>query len=534
MIIVNDVNYFSKFKDRHYQLINQGKSNMKHKIFSLIIQTIVATLIFGTGLSLAQEPFTLEKSLEISMKNSPNIQHSQLSLERSQQMLNARLASLKSQFSLTLNPITYNIGKKFDTYYNPLLQKYFSAWYTNIEKQVSGDFTIRQPIKMTNGTLSLINSFWWLDDYREIPSGNLGEITKVQSKTFNNNLRLSYQQPLFTYNQTKLETRDLELDFENAALNYAIQKLFLEYQVTQSFFNVYQKKSSVDVSIDEYNNRTQSYNIIKNKVEAGLEAREELYQAELDMTSSKSNVQNNQTDLENFLDAFKQLIGLSIYDDITVTADISHRPAEVGLQKALDTALKYRMELRQRKIDIENSQYALIQASATNEFRGDLVLSYGIIGNDDKFENMYDVPTKNQQVSIEFNIPLFDWGERKSRIKAFEASVKNSELSLEDQKNDIIIEVRRTYRNLKNLVNQIEIANQNVRNAQLTYDINLERYKNGDITSMDLNLFQNQLSKAKMDKISSLINYKLELLNMKVLSLYDFEKNRRVVTDGVE
>jgi len=43
---------------------------------------------------------------------------------------------------------------------------------------------------------------------------------------------------------------------------------------------------------------------VKARVEAGLAAREELYQAELDMTSSKSNVQNDQTELENFLDSF--------------------------------------------------------------------------------------------------------------------------------------------------------------------------------------------------------------------------------------
>lgn len=486
-----------------------------HRFIFIIIYSFLLTTFESVS---AQEPLTLDRSLEIAMQNSPNIKHSELSLERSQQMLNARMASLKSQFSLTLTPLSYTHTRSFFGF--------FSTWYTNETKQSLGEFTISQPIKWTDGTLALINQLSWRDSY--------SEVNNSKSKTFSNDLYLSFQQPLFTYNRTKLDLKELELDLENAELNYAIQKLAVEYQVTQSFFNVYQKKSSVDVAIDEYNNRNQSYQIIKNKVEAGLAAQEELYQAELDMTSSKSNVQNNQTDLENFLDSFKQLIGLSIYDDITVTADISHRPVEVDLQKALDTALKYRMELRQRKIDIENSQYSLIQASATNEFRGDLNVSYGIIGTDEKFEQIYDVPTKNERVSLQLNIPLFDWGEKKARIKAFEASVQSSELSLEDQKNNIIIEVRRTFRNLKNLVNQIEIANQNVRNAQLTYDINLERYKNGDITSMDLNLFQNQLSKAKMDKISSLINYKLELLNMKILSLYDFVKDRRVLPEGIE
>ena len=64
---------------------------------------------------------------------------------------------------------------------------------------------------------------------------------------------------------------------------------------------------------------------------------------------------------------------------------------------------------------------------------------------------------------------------------------------------------------------------QNVTNAEITYDINLERYKNGDLTSFDLNRFQSQLSSKKSSLAAALINYKIELLNLKILSLYDFE-----------
>jgi outer membrane protein TolC len=292
----------------------------------------------------------------------------------------------------------------------------------------------------------------------------------------------------------------------------------------------------LEIAKDEFNNREQSYQIIKNKVEAGLSRREDLFQAELNLAESKSSVQNAQVSLDNYLDSFKKLIGLSLFDDITVTADISHQPIEIDLQKALETGLKYRMELRQREMDIDREKYNLIVASATNEFRGDISISYGITGTNSKLKQIYESEnqTKNQRVSLELNVPIWDWGQKKSMIKASEASLKNSELSLENEKNDIIIEIRSAFRNLKNLVNQIEIAEQNVRNALLTYDINLERYKNGDLTSMDLNLFQNQLSQAKLNKISALINYKIELLNMKVLSLWDFERDRRVVPEGFE
>lgn len=101
-------------------------------------------------------------------------------------------------------------------------------------------------------------------------------------------------------------------------------------------------------------------------------------------------------------------------------------------------------------------------------------------------------------------------------------------------KNNITINIRKIYRNLKNQIQQIEIAEQNQKNAERTYDINLERYKNGDLTSIDLERFQNQLSEKKMTLANSLISYKLELLNLKIQSLWDFENNRSFVPQELQ
>jgi outer membrane protein len=195
----------------------------------------------------------------------------------------------------------------------------------------------------------------------------------------------------------------------------------------------------------------------------------------------------------------------------------------------LDYGLKYRLELKQRALDIESARANLVRSSATNEFEGNLSLSYGIFGNDEKVNDIYQAPTQNQDFSISFEIPIFDWGEKKSRIKAAEASVKNSQLSEEDEKNNIIIGIRQAYRNVQNQKLQIDIAQQNVKVAQLTYDINLERYENGDLTSMDLNLYQNQLSQKKIGLVDAMIAYKLALLDLKVESMWDFIKNRPVL-----
>lgn len=474
----------------------------------------VALLLLGlNGKGMAQRVLTLQDALDIAMQNSPDIRRSQLNLQRSRESLNAQKAALKSQFSLSITPMDYRNERIFNSF--------FSRWNTNETKTSYGTFTIWQPIKWTDGTLALINRFAWQDVYSEFQN--------ARSKTFSNNLYLSFQQPIFSYNRTQIALRRLELDLEDAALSYAIRRLALERSVVQSFFDVYRNKMSLEIAREEEKNQELSYQIIKNKVDAGLSAMEELYQAELNLASSKSNVQNKQVILDNSLDAFKQLIGQSLFEEIDIQGDITHQPVQIDLQAALDHGLKWRMELRQSQIDIETSMFDLIQASATNEFRGDVTISYGVIGTDERFADIYQVPTKNQRFSLSLEVPLWDWGEKKSRTKSAEAVVKTRELSLEEERNSIIIAIRKVYRNLQNLEGQIEIARQNVRNAQLTYDINLERYKNGDLTSMDLQLYQNQLSQKKLSLVDALISYKIELLNMKIQSLWDFERNESAV-----
>lgn len=220
---------------------------------------------------------------------------------------------------------------------------------------------------------------------------------------------------------------------------------------------------------------------------------------------------------------------MNLYNDFAILADVSVNPVPVDLEKAIENGLDLRMELRQREIDIQSSQFELIRTKSMNEFRGDVNLRLGISGDNSNVDKIFDAPTNSPSVAVSFNIPLFDWGEKKARIAAQKAAVESQKLSLSEEENQIIIDIRQTYRNLQNQLNQIEIARQNQTNAQLTYEINLERYENGDLTGMDLNLYQNQLSEKKIAYAQALINYKIELLNLKIQSLYDFEANESII-----
>ena len=472
----------------------------------MLKQTLVLGLLTLSGLysAHAQEVLTLEKALNTAFEHSPSLIQSKLSLEQRQLNLKAQDASLKSQFSLDVTPFRYTRNNQYDNFN--------SKWYANETKMSSASFGITQPIKWTDGTISLYNDFSWQDASNRTSGGN--------NTSFNHNLSLRISQPLFTYNRTKMQLKELEYALENAKISYALQQLSIEKNVTSQFYDVYQKQKDLNISRDEYNNQKQNYDIIKNKVEAGLLAKEELYQAEVNLANSESTVYSKEISFENAKDNFKLLLGMSLDEDIAILFDNNIPTVDVNINDAVKYALDQRMEIRQKQITLEQDVFSIIRTKAESEFKGDLSVRVGMDALAGKVKNMYDKPTDNEEVGVTLTIPIFDWGAKKAKVKSSQLAMESDEISLEEQKKEIVIDVRQICRNLPTLIRQIEIKKKSIENAERTYEIN------GNLTGMDLQQFQNQLTTAKQDYTSAIISYKIELLNLKIQTLWDFETHK--------
>jgi outer membrane protein len=486
------------------------KIQTKMKKYKLILAVFIAFLAVNAT---AQDLMTLEKTLEVAYQNSPEMIKQKTTLENQRENVNATKANLKSRFSLSVNPISYDKRRAFENYAND---------YVGSETLgSSGSFNIRQPITATNGEISLSNQFGF---ERNIVGDNAAK------SSFSNNLQLSINQPLLKkYNTNKMGLLKAELDLETAQLNYSIIKLSLEYRVSQFFYSVYSAQQNLTTANEELSNQKKSYEIIKNKVSAGLSAEEELWQAELNLQNAESSVNDSEVALENSKDRLKQAIGLGLNSDFSVLANIEVKTINVKLEDAIAYGLQKRMELRQNEITLENSRMNLLQVQDNDKISGSIQLSVGLQGINEQFQQIYNTPSDNESVALLFNIPIWDWGARKSRIKIAENNLKTTEIDQEQEKINIEMEIRQTFRNLKNLVYQIAIAEKSVENAQKTYELNLEKYQNGDLTSMDLKQFSDQLTQKRNSLTTARINYKLGLLNLKNQTLWDFETNKSIL-----
>ena len=474
---------------------------------SLIISGI---LMLCSGSTFAQEFLTLEKALEIAYQQSPSIIQSKMSLEQSELALIQQKASLKSQFSLNLNPFQYTRSTSFD--------EYNTQWYTRKSMSSGLDFRISQPIKWTDGTITLSNSFNWQDDDNQ----SFG----AKSTSFSNNLSLNLEQPIFTYNKTKMQLKRLEFNLEKAKIQYALAQLNIEKNVTSAFYSVYQSYKRLVTAREAFQSQKQNYDIIKNKVDQGLIPPEELFQAEVTLATNENSLADTETSYENTKDQFKQTLGLPLDIDISILPDIQIDSVHVDVNQAVKYALTQRMEIRQQQIAIEEGIFSLIEARDNNKFKGSISARVGLMGQGDKFNGAFSKPDDNETIGITLTVPIWDWGARKANIRSSELSNENTEISNEEERKSIILNVRQVCRELPKLLRQIEIARQTIKNAERTYDINAEKYRSGTLTGMELKTQQTQLTDAKNALTDAIISYKLKLLDLKIQTLWDYQSNR--------
>jgi len=100
-----------------------------------------------------------------------------------------------------------------------------------------------------DGWCSLIDQPFRLAGYNSNIDG-----TKTSNKAFSNDLYLQLSQPIFTYNKRKMELQQIEYDYENANISYALQRLSTEKDITQQFYSVYMAQSQLAITREELTN----------------------------------------------------------------------------------------------------------------------------------------------------------------------------------------------------------------------------------------------------------------------------------------
>jgi outer membrane protein TolC len=485
-------------------------------------------LILVPGAS-AQTVLTLQDAIDIALEKSYDMKSLRLEITQTEQNLIAARNRFKTNIRANLD------APRWSESFSQVRVPDALPVYNNIgSMNFRGGLTITQPLP-TDGNLSITSNFRRTKE----TTYNATSDQRLKRSDFLSSLTLNFSQPLFTINQIQLDLKNAELSYENSIRTRTRRQLDIIYQVTESFFNLYQNTRSFEIARDDVDQQNKTTEVAKQKFEAGLIAEVQYLQMEVDLAEARDRLVSAEASLKRQMDSFKQLIGLLASDEISVKTEFTFEHFEIDLTKAIQEGLKNRSELREGEIQIEQLKIAVKETDAQNAISGELSAFYDLTGVSDSnlsyntssfdlFDSSWDDlrrRPRNRGVTFSLNVPVWDWGVNNARVKSAEARLRISEHRLDETKKTIERNITDVVTRVRDAENRIQISQRRQDLAQKTFDISLERFNIGEITADQLAQDRTRLNNAKMAFLSAFINYNLAVADLKRNTLWDFQTN---------
>lgn len=480
-------------------------------MFSFSAARVLSLIVIFAVTSGAQTLLTLEKSIEIALSQSYAIRSAGLSLQSSKKNLEAIEMGMMTSVNLEFDLPRYsnNLKSQFNSVTGA--EQFYEVGNTQLE----GRLYFNQPIVFSNGTFSLIGSIFGRDQF----SGD-----NPVTRDYYSNFSLRLRQPLFGFNTLSSNLEKAQINLEKSERNYNRSKSEIVYSVTSAFFNLYQAKKQLEIAAENVNQSSVSYTTAENKFKAGLIAEVEKLQLEVDLASAKNDMLSAENSYSELKDNFKLLIGLPLDEDIEPEGEITYTEILVDEELAVNSALKNRSEIRNSQLDIELSRLSVEETEARGRISGLLVANYGINKNDEKFNAIFRNPAEDRGVTFTLSIPVWDWNQNNLQSEAAQANLELSRLTASNQEQSVRKEITTVLSKIKAAKARVEVLSRSVEVAQKGFDISMERFKSGNITSFDLSQQQLRLTNAKLNSLRALIDYKLTLADLNRKTLHDFGK----------
>jgi outer membrane protein len=367
--------------------------------------------------------------------------------------------------------------------------------------------------------------------------------SKLKTDQFYSYVGVTLNQPIFTKNTLRENLKEAEFRLEKSEHYYTRAQMDIVYQVTQEFYALYRNRKQVEIAAEKLKNSEESYRVARLKAKTGRIALGDEMSAEVSVAQNKAACLKAVNQFQNEEDKFKQLIGIDLNKKIGILTDLGYVPLVIDEQKAIDEALKNRLELKETEMDINLQQIDVDRARREREFKGYISAYYDLTGistlgsgttselMQSSFEDVRNRPP-NRGVALTLTFPIYDWGRGASKVKEARLRLQSRQLFKEDQEITIRVEVREIIRSVKESAEQLDIHRQNLELARQSFHISQMRFENGDISNQELTMEQERLATIQLEYLDAFIGYQLAMNDLKRKTMWDFETEKSYVVSG--
>ena len=390
---------------------------------------------------------------------------------------------------------------------------------------LDGAVNITQKLWPTGGTLSVESSLDYL--HQSSNSSPIGGGREGANQFMSLPVAVTLTQPLFSVNHQKWNRRIEPLRYREAQARFLTETEQVAMQAINLYFNLLLAGERVNIARQNLQTAEKLYEVALAKREMGTISQNDVLQLRLDVLTARSALTNSESArqaaqfaLRSFLDVDAD-IELVIPDSVFggFAAEIPHLDYEEVLTHALrNNAQATTMRRRQMEAD-----YAVASARA-NRQSVNLYAQLGYTGTGDNMRGAYRNLLSNEVVQVGITVPLLDWGKRKGQRRVAESNREIVQGQLRQQAQDFRQNIFILTEQFNNQAEQLRIACEADTIARRRYHTNVETFKIGSISTLELSSAQTAKDEARQNRIAQLHNYWYYYYQLRSIALWDFER----------
>lgn len=394
------------------------------------------------------------------------------------------------------------------------------AYVTNNTLSNNLTLSIDQQIAATGGTVSLQSYLYRLDQFT------------YKDHTYNSQpLRISYTQPLRSFNNLKWEKKTAPLEYEIAQKDYATAMQDVAVRVTNLFFQVLSAQSDYQQSQTTMAERERLYDLAQKRLQLGTTTKSEVLQMELSLLNARVAVNNERITLDDAMYNLFSYLRVTDYEHAQLLPPSEVPELVVSVDDVLQKAIDNSSHTREQRLRMLNASRSLAQAKAGRGLQVTLSGELGFMQTDRDFLGAYSHLRDNEVVGLTLRLPIFDWGMGKGRVRVAQAQLEMVRTQQEQAHQDYVQELRKRVMQFNAQPVQCRDALRAQEIAEERYDITRKRYEAGTVTVTDLNTAQSEMVSAKSQYLYQLRTFWNDYYGLQKSTLYDWTRQRNVTVD---
>ncbi len=339
---------------------------------------------------------------------------------------------------------------------------------------------------------------------------------------------IGFSQPVFSYNWMKWYKKAEPLVYEEANRDYIQSVEEIALNATRRFFRYLMVQTNFNLAESSLKNSEDNLKIAEMKKKLGRISENDYSRIKLSVFNARKSLNRARMDLKNADFELKSYTGLDQSENIDLEMPLNISFFKIDKEKAIEEAKANRKEMPRFKRRLIEADRQLAQAKSNSGLSATLRGSYGVSKSADEWGSVYDHPEQSKIIKLSLSVPILDWGKSASEVKLAESKreleIFDVSKDMEDFERSVAVQVEQ----FKLLKDQLTTANEADKVAGNGYKIALRKFQNGEISITDLNISLSERESAKRDYINSLRDYWEAYYNLRILTLYDFEKNQKI------